>query len=159
MIERFLMRIFRPLLRILLHKHADLITQTESGFGLVRSELDGIRQAQDGQLILLEERHEFLISQFQRVQAAISDLWKIADLYPRLSLEILQAWEAVSFACEKYDRDREQHATVRREEEVIAWARIYLGENSWPDPGDAELRTLIFLRNEIDQRRTVGKHS
>ena len=78
---------------------------------------------------------------------------------PRLSLGMLMTWEAICFACDKFDRDQEAALTLDREAEIMSWASRYLRENHWPVPPLDVLVTFLEMRDHIDLRRIVGKFS
>ena len=69
------------------------------------------------------------------------------DSFPVLSMEALEAWEAVQFAASKWERDPQDMGS--REREILRWAVLFLKERGWPNPGLPALRGLIVLRDQL----------
>ena len=69
------------------------------------------------------------------------------DSFPVLSMEALEAWEAVQFASSKWERDPQDRGA--REREILRWAVLFLKERGWPNPGMPALRGLLVLRDQL----------
>ena len=70
--------------------------------------------------------------------------------YPRLTREALLAWDAVSYAVEKWRRDPQ--ADELRTKEILAWARYALAESGGVAT-DAELIDLLAIRDNLHKVR------
>ncbi len=68
--------------------------------------------------------------------------------------EMLMAFDAVTFAVEKFDKDPIPDVRLM---EILKWSKVYLQENRWEIPPDSILVWLLERRDLINSQRLVGR--
>ncbi len=133
----------------------------------VTSRLDRLSEAGDDRFAAIStinaSRHAELLDELTALREMSNSTLNAMDLlesrlgraeYP-MTPEMLMAWDAITFAVEKFTRDPQDDAV--RLSEVLRWAKIYLSENKWAIPTDDVLVWLLGRRDLVNDKCTVGR--
>ena len=155
--KRFILWLMRPVIDEIKTHHCARISATEAHMQKERIAIGGLIAAStreiETRLVIVKEDN---VQAARRLECKIEEAEAAWNSWPRLMPETLQAWDAVSYARDKYERDRDSHGMVNRESEIIAWAKIYLGENGLAVPSDQELKQIIKLKDSLTAKTAVS---
>ncbi len=116
--------------------------------GQLRDDTAKLSERIDGLISIHLKNADDVQAKFESVRTEL----RIVHRPPRLTFGTMMAWEAVVYSASKWDKDTHSQ-TVERKPEVILWARLFLSENDWPNPGDDMLSDLLAIRDSLKAKQ------